>query len=155
MGVRARVPGSGRGAWRITSLSLFLVIFIAACSGGRVEITEARLGVPTGPNAALYFTASGGADRLLGATTNVSDSIQIHASVANDDGTMGMQQLPSLELTADEELVLEPGGYHLMLIDVDSLEVGESIEVTLVWEKAGEITLDAEVVSPADAVHGG
>ena len=117
-------------------------------------MAQVRLGEPTGPNAALYFTASGSSDRLIGATTDGAAAIQIHATVANDDGTLGMQHLGFLELHHDEELVLEPGGYHLMLTDVDRLQVGDRLEVTLIWEQAGEMTVEAEVVSPADAGNG-
>ena len=118
-------------------------------------MTEARLGEPTGPNAALYFTASGASDRLIGATTGAAAAIQIHDTVANDDGTTGMQHLDVLELHEDQELVLEPRGYHLMLIGVDRLQVGDRVEVTLIWEQAGEMTVEAEVVSPADIMNGG
>jgi copper(I)-binding protein len=157
IGNEAGVPRSGHRTLRITSLALLIAIVIAGCgtSTEGVEITDVRLGRPTGPNAALYFRASGPEDRLVGASTPAAAGVQIHQTTENDDGTMGMEHLDSLELPDGGDLVLEPGGYHLMLIEVDRLEVGESIELTLVWEKEGEMTLEAEVVSPADAVTDG
>jgi periplasmic copper chaperone A len=94
---------------------------------------NARIGKPTGPNAALYFTAEGyGQDVVLtGATTEVASSVQIHETTTADDGTMGMQEIGSLDLPADGQLVLEPGGHHLMLLEADRLEVGSTVEVTL------------------------
>lgn len=63
-----------------------------------------------------------------------------------DDGSMTMKPVDSIELPAGEAVKLEPGGYHIMLLDlVAPLEVGQSIEVTLTFEKAGEKTVTAEV----------
>jgi len=92
---------------------------------------------------------------LIGASTESATAIQIHDTVAGDDGSVGMQRLDFLELADGDELILEPGGSHLMLIGVDRLEIGDVIEVTLVWEQAGEMTIDARVVSPAETVTDG
>lgn len=138
------------------------VLMVAACGGDAAapDISDVRIGQPTGPNAALYFTVnSDEADRLLGATTSVAGSVQLHETIMGDDGSMGMEPIDSLEVPADTEVVLEPGGTHLMLIDVDRLEVGDKVEVLLTWENAGDLTVDAEVVEPQDTLehdgHGG
>jgi copper(I)-binding protein len=58
---------------------------------------------------------------------------------------MGMREIESLELPAGEEVSLEPGGYHVMLFDlVKPIEAGDTIPVTLTFEKAGEIEVQAE-----------
>ncbi|MFZ0014304.1 MAG: copper chaperone PCu(A)C [Acidimicrobiia bacterium] len=128
---------------------------VAACGGGvdSLTVSDQRIGEPTGPNAAMYFTVeSNSADRLLEASTAVAASVQIHETVMDDHGAMGMHALDSLDVPADTEVVLEPGGTHLMLIDVDRLRVGESVEVVLTWENAGEMKLDVEVVEAADTM---
>ncbi|MGD2103116.1 MAG: copper chaperone PCu(A)C [Acidimicrobiia bacterium] len=143
------------GRWSVVLASALL---LAACGGsGGPEISDARLGQPTGPNAAVYFTATSGgdADRLVGATTDVAGSVQIHETMMGDDGTMSMQAVEALDLPADGTLVLEPGGYHLMLLGADRLEVGDTIEVTLEWETAGEQMIEAEVVDPGDTMTDG
>lgn len=131
-------------------------LMIAACGGdgGGIEVSDARVGQPTGPNAGLYFTATSGgeADRLLGATTESAASVELHESSVGDDGTMSMQPIDGLDLPADGELVLEPGSYHLMLIDAERLEVGDTVEVTIAWERAGDMTIEAEVVEPGDTM---
>ncbi|MEZ5181952.1 MAG: copper chaperone PCu(A)C [Acidimicrobiales bacterium] len=61
-------------------------------------------------------------------------------------GAMTMQPVDSIELPAGEEVSLEPGGYHIMLLDlVAPLEVGDTFEITLTFENAGEVTVTAEV----------
>lgn len=59
---------------------------------------------------------------------------------------MTMQPIESLELPAGQEVALEPGGYHVMLIDlVEPLVAGETFELTLELENAGEQTVTVEV----------
>jgi copper(I)-binding protein len=38
----------------------------------------------------------------------------------------------------------------MMLINAARLEVGDTVDVTLVWETAGDMTIVAEVVEPGD-----
>jgi periplasmic copper chaperone A len=136
----------------LTGVTLMLATAVLAACGGDngPAVSDARIGQPTGPNAAMYFTATGTeADRLVGASTAVASSVQIHESTMNDDGSMGMDAVDGLDLPAGGELVLEPGGYHLMLLDVEPLELGDEVDVTLTWEKTGDMVVKAEVVDPA------
>lgn len=134
-----------------------LLATVSACSGGdeTIEVVDARLGEPAGPNAALYFTASGGdePDRLLGARTAVAAEVQIHETTTSEDGTTTMRPVDGLDLPADGQLVLEPGGYHLMLVDVERVDAGDEIDVTLIWENSGERTIPVDVVAPADTMR--
>lgn len=134
-----------------------LLATVTACSAGDdpIEVVDARLGEPAGPNAALYFTASGGdePDRLLGARAAVAAEVQIHETTTGEDGTMTMRPVDGLDLPADGDLVLEPGGYHLMLVDVERVEAGDEIEVTLIWENSGEWTIPVDVVAPANTMR--
>lgn len=122
-------------------------------SPGGIAIDDARIGQPTGPHAALYLTATseGEPDRLVAASTDVAAGVEIHQTTT-EDGVMSMQRTDGLDLRAGESLMLEPGGLHLMLLDVARLDVGAVVEVTLIWETAGEMTVEAEVVEPAETM---
>jgi copper(I)-binding protein len=64
-------------------------------------------------------------------------------------GMMTMKPVTSIEIPAGETVELKPGGYHIMLLDVKKvLAVGDTIEVTLTFEKAGEVQATAEVREP-------
>jgi copper(I)-binding protein len=71
-------------------------------------------------------------------------------TMAMGEGEMGMRPVEFIELPAGEAVELKPGGYHIMFIDlVKPLEVGTSIALTLVFENAGEITIDVPVLDEA------
>jgi len=163
--VEQRPPGAcidTTGRLRITNpskpallLSVTVALLLGAgCGGGQegLQISEARVGAPSGPNAALYFTARGGPDALVSASTDVAAEVHIHETLIGEAGTMSMRQVPRLEVPTGGELVLAPGGFHLMLVGASELAVGDTIEVTLVWENAGEVTVSAEVVEPSETM---
>ena len=66
-------------------------------------------------------------------------------------GAMRMQELTAgLPLTGGETVTFEPGGYHVMLIDLaEPLEVGDEVELTLEFADAGDTTLTVEVAESA------
>jgi len=146
----------GENVRRLHVVLALVALGLAACaeSDGEIDLSDVRVAEPTGPNAALYLTAvSDLGDRLIGVETDVAASVQIHETVMGADGTMGMRSVESLEVNSGETLTLEPGGVHLMLVDAERLQVGDEVEITLIWENAGEQTVVAEVVEPADAMN--
>jgi copper(I)-binding protein len=89
------------------------------------------------------------ADRLIGAQTDVAEVVEIHETQAEGD-VMKMQHLPNgLEIPAEGEVELQPGGYHVMLIDLKrDLKEGDEISVVLEFEKSGKKTVQAVVRQP-------
>jgi periplasmic copper chaperone A len=137
------------------TLSFALALAVAACGSSGTEVSEARLAQPTGPNAALYLVVSTGADdALVAAATPVAARVELHETTMDEAGTMTMHPADSFPVAAGEPLTLEPGGRHLMLVDVDRLEVGDSVEVTLTFAEAGDVTLTVPVVAPGDVMAG-
>lgn len=67
------------------------------------------------------------------------------------EAAMVMQELTDgLVLTGGETVTFEPGGYHVMLLDlVGPLEVGDEVELTLEFAEAGSTTLTVEVAESA------
>lgn len=65
-------------------------------------------------------------------------------------GEMTMREVDHVDLVAGTPLELEPGSYHIMLIDlVDPLVVGNSISVTLQFETAGDVVVEIPVLDEA------
>ena len=66
--------------------------------------------------------------------------------MADASGMMGMQPVDRIEIAPGASVTLEPGGYHLMLMGVtDMPAIGEMVEITLTFEKAGDVVVQAEV----------
>ena len=62
------------------------------------------------------------------------------------DMAMTMQEISSLEIPAGGSVAFEPGGYHVMLLDLpDPLETGETFEVTFTQDDGSEFSVEVEV----------
>jgi copper(I)-binding protein len=91
------------------------------------------------------------ADRLLGGSTPIAGRFEIHAS-ALTDGVMRMRRLvDGIEIPAGETVIFKPGGKHLMLGDLTSaVQNGELFWATLIFEKAGPVTVEFSVGDSAE-----
>lgn len=81
-------------------------------------------------------------DRLISATAPVGSEVQIH-EMAHANGVMTMRPLADgLPIPAGSVVDLAPGGYHLMLMGLtEPLVQGETLDITLRFEQAGDVTL--------------
>ncbi|PKM04903.1 MAG: hypothetical protein CVV16_03180 [Gammaproteobacteria bacterium HGW-Gammaproteobacteria-6] len=79
------------------------------------------------------------ADTLLGAETPVAAYTELHEHV-HQDGLMKMQQVQRLSIEPAQALEFQPGGYHIMLFNLQQpLVAGEQFPLTLEFERAGKI----------------
>lgn len=97
--------------------------------------------------------AADGAESMEGdsmeSTTTAMSGDSMATETTMGGGMMSMQPVEAIEVPADGSVALEPGGFHIMLLDVKKvLAVGDTIEVTLTFEKAGEVQATAEVREP-------
>jgi len=84
-------------------------------------------------------------DRLLSASTSVAQRVEMHVTERAGE-VAKMRQLRAFEVPGRERLTLEPGGAHLMLVDlVQPLKKGERFSMTLRFERAGELEVQFEV----------
>lgn len=97
---------------------------------------------------AAYFhvaASKAGGDRLIAAKADVSDRVELHTHV-HEGNVMKMRQVEAVAVPAGGDVTFEPSGYHLMLMDLKApLKEGDLLAITLVFEKAGEIKLEATV----------
>ena len=86
----------------------------------------------------------------MGSETTMGMDMGSETTMAMGDGEMGMRPVEFVDLPAGVAVELKPGGYHIMFIDlVKPLEVGTTISLTLVFEKAGEVVIDVPVLDEA------
>lgn len=159
----------------VVALTLVFAACCDGAASGPVAVTDAwsRASATSQLIGVVYFDVAGGesGDTLLSAAVSldIATSAQIHETVAVDTsttmshdmggstmgghdmgdmggGAMTMQQVSSVAIAAGETVAFEPGGYHVMLMGlIEPLQVGQTFEVTLTFENAGEIVVIAEV----------
>jgi hypothetical protein len=137
-------------------------------TSGELEVSDvwARTSAEGQETGAAYLVVTGGAedDTLVGASVSadVAGTVELHETVPVDDAEgsddsmgsstggmaegMTMQPVPDIDVPAGEQVALEPGGLHVMLLELAApLEVGDTFELTLTLEQAGEVTVPVEV----------
>lgn len=88
-------------------------------------------------------------DRLTGISSPAADRTEIHSS-SMQDGVMKMRRLDTVDLKPGETLVLKPMSEHIMLFDLKRpLKEGDTVDLTLTFEKAGPIAVKAGVMAMA------
>ena len=133
------------------------LVLIPGCGSDRgsaeavgLEVSRVYVAEPaTGERTALYFTITntGDADdELLAVTTTAAGVAEIHRTV-DDDGTMRMENVSSVTIPAGASVHMEPGGYHVMLMELkEHLWAGDHIDVTLRFRRLGEVAVRPKVV---------
>jgi hypothetical protein len=99
-------------------------------------------------NGAVYVKISNhgqGPDAIVSASSEAAETVELH-EVLNDAGVMRMRPVPRIEVPAGATVELKPGGYHIMLLGLrGDLKPGTTVKVTLSLEKAGPMTVEAQV----------
>lgn len=142
------------------SIVLLLVLFSSAVVSAQEAADEctlaylfdgwARASVEGAPNSAafgLVVNVSGEEDRLVSASSDAAEAVEIHETIMGDGDVMQMRPLADgLPVAANSYAELKPGGLHIMLINLKQpLAAGEVLDLTLNFEKAGEVQLSVPI----------
>ena len=85
-------------------------------------------------------------DALVGASSPAAEVVELHLSSMDEEGMMSMNQVTEIAVPAHGEAVLEPGGYHVMLIDLlEPLVADTEIELSLEFMTAEPQTITLPV----------
>ena len=114
---------------------------------GALTVSEPR-SRPTSSGATVaggYLTitnAGAEADRLIRAASPRATRTELH-EMAMDGNMMTMRPVTSIEVPANGSVKLEPGGFHIMFLDIPKpFAANETIPVSLTFEKAGQIDVE-------------
>lgn len=120
---------------------------------GKLTISGQWVRPTTNDVSAAYLTVhnSGEADTLIKAATPLTSTVQLH-EVITEGSSSKMQEKPGgFPVPANGTLELKPGGFHIMLMGLKApISLGETVSLTLTFEKAGEITIEAPVKAAPD-----
>jgi len=136
---------------KLLSVLLLATMLLSACAKpGEFKVMDAwARPAASGENGAVYFTISNATntgDTLLSVSTDVASAAEVHMSMMDANGVMSMQMQESIPVPAQQEVIFKPGGLHIMLVELNrDLKIGDTISLTLNFEKAGSITIQAPV----------
>ena len=148
---------------RKTILALTLML-LGAAAQAEVTVKDAWVRGTTpaqkATGAFMEITSSEAAS-LLSAASPLAGVVEVH-SMKMEDGVMKMRALPKLDLPAGKAVKLQPGGNHLMLMDLkQQMKKGDAVPITLKIEGKDKtvqtIEVKAEVrdlAAPATMDHG-
>jgi copper(I)-binding protein len=140
----------------ITAAVLATCLPIGALAAGMADqITvvdpQVRMVPPGAMATAAFMTLKNGSDKdakLIKADNSVSKVTELHTHL-NEDGVMKMRQVPAIEIKARSETQLEPGGLHIMMIDLKGpLKEGAKVGLTLGFEDGSSKQVEAVVRKP-------
>lgn len=132
----------------LSSLLLALVLTTGAQAADSLAFDKAWVRA-TPPNAKVaggfveIRNSGKSADRLLSASSDAAERVEIHEMKMSGE-LMQMRQLTEgLVIPAGQSVQLKPGSTHLMLIAPKrAIAEGQKVAITLVFEKAGQQTLE-------------
>jgi copper(I)-binding protein len=110
-------------------------------AGTSPSSTRGHVGARTGAAYMTLVNKGAAADRLIGAATPDAETVQFH-NTTNDNGVMRMREVSSPDLKPGSSVVFDPGHLHVMLLGLkQSLKEGQTLPLTLKFEKAGDIAV--------------
>ena len=134
-------------------------LLLAASAGAEVTAQDAwvRATVPGQKSSGAFMQLTSTSDlTLVGARSPVAGVVEIHEMAMDENMTMKMRAVKGIELPAGKAVALQPGGYHVMLLDLkETLKAGEKVRLRLVVkDRKGELDdLDVDVsVKPLGTV---
>ena len=142
---------------RLGLMILSIALAVSACAPKaeglqiRVDDVWGRPSPKAASAGAFYMTIhndGGEADKLFSVMSTACGMAELHESYMLDNGAMGMRPVQggSIEIPAGGSVELKVGGLHIMCMDKQvDFAAGDKYAITLNFEKAGEIMVEAEI----------
>jgi periplasmic copper chaperone A len=145
----------------MTTLPILLIftLVLAGCGIGpwspgtraaQIDVDDAwARAESSGQNSAAYMAihnTGDQADRLIGASAEIADAVEVHESTGGHGHMMKMREIEHIEIPAGGSATLEPGGLHVMFLGLrQDLTPGDEFTLSLTFERAGTIEVSVEV----------
>ena len=95
-------------------------------------------------------------DRLVSASSDVAERVELHTHIEDADGVMKMREVEAgFVIPAGSEHALQRGGDHVMFLGLKQpLNDGDTVSVTLTFENAGDMVVEIPVDLTRKPKHG-
>lgn len=155
-----------RTIWALLVTTLLLAFEVVVAQSRESECQAAYLfnawarSSPDGaPNSAVYgllVNLNGEEDTLVSASADVAEAVELHEVIMGSGDVMQMRPVEGgFVVPAQSFLELKPGGLHIMLINLKkSLVAGETFDLQLKFELAGEVSLTVPIGEVTEMAEG-
>jgi copper(I)-binding protein len=143
---------------QLSLLAAGLMISAGVLAGAADNVTVqdpyVRLAPPNAPATGAFMVIKNGGDKdvkVLKADNPASRVTELHTHL-NENGVMKMRPVPAIDVKAKGQAVLQPGGLHVMMIDLKApMKEGDVVPITLTFDDGSSKQVDAKVVRPMAA----
>jgi copper(I)-binding protein len=135
----------------LTLVAGFYFVRRAETAPAEITVSQAwaRATPPGADVGAIYLTIENkgrAEDRIVGVSSSVAHSAMLHQTV--EESGVSTMRAANGSVAPGTTLDMKPGGSHIMLMGLRApLKEGETIDVTLSFEKSGEVKTTAKVQS--------
>lgn len=146
----------------LLAASLMFSAGVLAGAADHVSVVDpyVRLAPPNSPATGAFMVIKNNGDKavkVLKADNPASRVTELHTHL-NDGGVMRMRPVSAIDIKPREEAVLQPGGLHVMLIDLKApMKEGDIVPITLSFDDGSSKQVDAKVLrmmaAPAAMQH--
>lgn len=139
-----------RTIFRFALLLSAAIPFASFAAETRLSINDPYVNlVPPNSQVSAAFMViknAGSTDRkLVKAESPVAKTVELH-SHTNENGVMKMREVKSIDIKANGQAELKPGGYHIMLINIrQALKEGDAIPIALSFDDGSKQQIEAPV----------
>ena len=139
-------------------MSLKSILFAGALAAlpslaaAQMQVTDpyGRAASPMSASGAAFMAVTNPTDtddRILAATSDIAERVELHTHIQTSDGVMQMVHLEDgIPLPAGETGLLERGGLHVMLRGIrQPLKQGDTFTLTLEFETAEPVTVTVPI----------
>ncbi len=100
-------------------------------------------------NSAIYFEIFNDSDldyNLVNVSSDIANKVELHKSFVDEKGVSKMVRLDKLVIPAKSSAILQPGGMHIMLLDLRTiLKVGDNFDLSLYFDNGLQKVVQVEV----------
>lgn len=134
----------------VMAISLFSNVLFAATAAESMTIVDPYVrAVPPGQTVSACFmklkNTSATAHAVVKASSDVSKVVELHTHT-HENGMMMMRQVEKMDIPANRETTLQPGGLHIMLIGLhNELKLDQKVSLTLEFEDGSKKEISAPV----------
>ena len=135
----------------LATIAISMLISLGSAQAGDIVIEHqyARAASPIAKSGAAFMHIMNNGtenDRLIAVRTDAAMMPELHTHIM-EDGIAKMREVEGgFEILAGDATILERGGLHIMLMGLTNPFIhGDVITLTLIFEHAGEITIEVPI----------